>query len=100
MARYFKNSYKHNKTHHNSTDRCHPSTNHCNATHSDNHKYKSHNTNDHVNEIIGQRCASKNTKSEPEDIKDPHDYDSLDSNLNSSSDSEWLSQADEIIEGK
>ena len=66
--------------------------------HSDKHKCKFHNTNDHINEIVGQTSASKNTKWEPEDIKDPHDSDSPDSNLDSSSDSEWLSWADEIIE--
>ena len=100
MTRYFKKSYKHSKTHHNSTDSHQPSTNHYNATHPDKHKCKSHNTNDQVNEIIGQTCASKNRKSEPEDIKDPHDSDSLESNLDSSSDSEWLSWADKIIKVK
>ena len=42
------------------------------------------NTNDQVNEIICQTCASKNIKSEPEDIKDPHDSNTPDSNLDSS----------------
>ena len=51
----------------------------------------SHNTNDKVNEIIGQTHASKNTKSEPKDIEDPHDSNSPDSNLDSSPDSECLS---------
>ena len=71
MTRYFKKSYKHNKPHFNNTDSQHPSTKHYNATHSDKHKCKSHNTNDQVNEIIGQTYASKTTKSDPEDIKDP-----------------------------
>ena len=78
---------KHNKTHHSNTYHHHPSTNHYNAIHSDKHKCKSHTTNDQVNEIIAQTCTSKNSKSEPEDIKDPHDTDSADSNLASSSDS-------------
>ena len=68
----FKKSYKHNKTHHNHTNSHHPSTSHYNATHLDKHKLKSHNTNDQVNEIIGQTHASKTTNAEPEDTKDPH----------------------------
>ena len=44
--------------------------------------------------------TNTHTKSEPEDIKDPHDSDSPDSNLDSSSDSEWLSQTDGIIKVK
>ena len=67
MTKYFKESYKHNKTHNNGTDSTHPSTNQYNTTHSDKHKCKSGNTSDQVNEIIGQTCASKNTKSEPKD---------------------------------
>ena len=82
---YFKRSYKHNRTLHNSTDSHHPIINHYIPTHSDKHKSKSHNTNDHFNEIIGQTHVSKNTKSEPKDIKDPHDSDSPDGNLDSSS---------------
>ena len=70
ITRYFKQSYKHNKTHHSATDSHHASTNH-NTTHSDKHKCKSQNTSDQGNEIFGQTCASKNIKSEPEDIKDP-----------------------------
>ena len=58
------------------------------------------NTNDQVNEIIGQAHTSKNTKLELEDTKDSHDSDNPDSNLDSSSDSEWLSQTDKIIEVK
>ena len=46
-------------------------------THSDKHRCKFHNTSDQVNEILGQTCASKNTKLEPVDIKDPHDSDGL-----------------------
>ena len=99
MAMYFKKSYKHNKPHHTCTDSHHPSTNH-NSIHADRHKCKSHNTNDQVNEIIWQTHVSRNTKSEPEDIKDPHNSDSPDSNLDSSPDSEWLSWADKIIEVK
>ena len=52
------------------------------------HTCKSHNTNDQVNEIIGQTHKSKNAKLEPEDIKDSHESDSSDSNIDSSSDSE------------
>ena len=59
-----------------------------------------YNTNNQVNKIPEQTHASKNTKSEPKDINDSHDSDSLDNNLDSSSDSEWLSQTDEIIEVK
>ena len=88
MTRYFKISYKHNKTHLSSTDSHHPSTNHYNTTYSDKHKCKFCNSNDEVNEIIGQTCASKNTISEPKHIKDPHDSDSPESNLNSISYSE------------
>ena len=43
------------------------------------------NTIDHIYAIIGQICASTNTNSEPEDIKDPHDSDSPDSNLDGNS---------------
>ena len=75
----------------------HPSTDYYNTTHSDKHKCKSCNTNDEVNEIIGQTHTPKNAISEHEDIKDPHDSDSPDSNLHSSSDSEWLSRSEEII---
>ena len=100
MTRYFKKPYKHNKSHHNSTDSCHPCRSHYNVTHPDKHKCKFHKTNDQVKEIIGQTCASKTTKSEPEDIKKCHDSDSPDSNLESSSDSEWLSWIGEIIEVK
>ena len=88
MTRYFKKLCKHNKTYHSNTDSHHFSTNHNNAIHSNNHKCKSGNTNDQVNEIISETHASKNTKSDPEDIKDSHDSDGPDSNLNSSSDSE------------
>ena len=87
MTMYFKKSYKHNKSHCTSTDSHHPSVNHNSTIHTDKHKCKSRNTNDQVNNITGQTCASKNTKSKPEDIKDPHDSDSPDSNLDSSSDS-------------
>ena len=58
MTKYFKKSYQHNKSHHTTTDCHHPSTNHNNAIHSDRHKYKSHKTNDQVNEIIGQTHTS------------------------------------------
>ena len=92
MARYFKKSYKHKKSHHISTDSHHPSTNHNSSMHSEKQKCKLHNTNDQVNEIIGQTCVSY--------IKDPHDSDSPDNNLDSSSGSEWLSWADEIIKVK
>ena len=88
MTRYFKKSYKHNTIHHSNTDSHHPNTNYCNITHSHKHKFKFQNISDQVNEIIGQTHVSINTKSEPEDIKDTHDSDSLDSNLDSSSDSE------------
>ena len=71
MTRYFKKSYKYNKSHHTSNNSHHPSTNHNSSIHSDKHKHKLQNTNDQVNEIIGQTCASKSTKSESEDIKDP-----------------------------
>ena len=70
MNKYFKNSYKHNKTHYNSTDSHHHSTKHYNTTDSDKHKCKSCNTSDQVNEIISQTHASKHPKS-PESIKDP-----------------------------
>ena len=40
----------------------------------------------------------RGTKLEPEDTKDNHNSDSPDSNFDSSSDSEWLSWTDEIIE--
>ena len=81
MTKYFKKSYTHNKIDHNNTDSHNPNTNHYNATHSDKHKCKSQNNNDEVNKIIGQTHVSKTTTSEPEDIKDPHDSDSPDSNL-------------------
>ena len=88
MIRYIKKPYKCSKTYHSNTDSHHSSTNHNDAIHSDKDKHKSHNTNDQVNEIIGETCASKNTKSDPEDIKEPHDSDSPDSNLDSLSVSE------------
>ena len=88
MTKYFERSYQHNKTHHHSTDSHHPSTTHYNATHSDKHKCKPHNTNDQVNKIISQAHASKTTRSKPEDFKSHHDSNSSDSNLDSSSDSE------------
>ena len=50
------------------------------------HTYRSCNTNDQVNEIICQTNTSKNTKSDPQDIKDPHDSDGPDGNLDSFSD--------------
>ena len=87
MTKHFKKPYKYNKTHHNSTDSHHANTNQHNTTLSENHKCKSHNTSDPVNEIIGQTHASKNNESEPKD-KDPHDFDSPDSDLESSSGSE------------
>ena len=59
---------------------------------------KTHNYNDQVNEVTGQTQMVKGTKSETEDTKDHHDSDSPISNFDSSSDSEWLSQTDEIIE--
>ena len=58
-------------------------TNHNNITQSDKSKFESHDTNDQVNEIIGQTCAPKNTKSECEDIKDPHASESPDSSSDS-----------------
>ena len=64
-------SHKHNKLHHTSTDSHDPSTNLNSSFHLHKLKCKSHNTNDQLNEITGQTCASKNTKSKPEDIKDP-----------------------------
>ena len=85
MTNYFKKSYEHYKSQHNSTDSHHPSTGHNKAIHSDEHKCKLHNTNGQVNEIIGQTHAPKNAKSEHEDIKDSHDSDSPGSNLDSSS---------------
>ena len=87
MKKYFKKSYKHNKTHHDSTDSNDPSIKQYNITHVDKHKCKPCNTNDQVNEINGQTCTPKTAMSEPED-KDPHDSNSLDSNIDSSSDSE------------
>ena len=59
---YFKNSYKHNKTHHDSTDSNHSSLNQYNKTYSDKHKCKHHNISDQVNEIIGQIHTSETTK--------------------------------------
>ena len=88
MTRYFKKTYKYNKTHHSSTDSHHCSTSDYNTTHSDKHKFKSHNSNDEVNEIIDQRHASKTIETEPENIKDPHDSESPDCNIFSSSNSE------------
>ena len=88
MTRYFKKSYKHNKSHHTSTNSHHPSTNHNSSMHSSKYKCKSPNTKNQVSKIFGQTHASKTTKSEPADIKNPHDSDSPDSNLDSSSDSE------------
>ena len=86
MTKYFKKSYQHNKVHHDSIDNNHHNTSHYNKTHSDKHKHKSHNTNDQVYEIIGQTCTPKITKAETED-RDQHDSNSLDSNIDSSSDS-------------
>ena len=88
MARFFKKSYKNNKSHHTSIDNHQCSTNNNSSIHSDKHKCKSHNTNDQVNKIIGQTCTSKNTKAEHEDVKYSHASNSPDSNLDSSSDSE------------
>ena len=62
MTRYFKKSYKHNRSHHTSTKNHHPSTNHNSSLHSDKQKHKLHNINDHINESIGQTHTSKNTK--------------------------------------
>ena len=59
MTKYFKTSYKHNKTHHSNTDSHHPSTNHNNTINSNKYKCRSCNTNDQVNEIIGQTSASR-----------------------------------------
>ena len=59
MTQYFKKSFKYHKTHHNNTDNHHPSMKYYNATHSNKHRCKSHNTSDHVNEIISQTSASK-----------------------------------------
>ena len=56
----------------------HPSINQHNTSCADKHKCKPCNTNDQVNEIIGQTLTPKPTKSETED-KDPLDFDSLDS---------------------
>ena len=72
MTKHFKKWYKHNKSNHDSTDSNHSGTNQYNTTHADKHKCKLCNSNDQVNEIIGQTCTPKTTKSEPEDI-DPHD---------------------------
>ena len=88
MTRYFKKSYKHNRSHHTSIDNHHPSTNHNSSLHSDKYKCKSCNTNDQVKEIFGQTLISKNIKSEPKDIKDLHDSDHPASKLDSVSDSE------------
>ena len=85
MTKYFEKSYKHNKTHHNSTHSHHQTTTTQLIHTATNANLK---TSDQVNEIIGQTYASKTTTSEPEDIKDPHDSDSPDNNLDSSSDSE------------
>ena len=57
-----------------------------------------HNYNDQVNEVTGQTQKLKGTKSEIEDTKDHHNSNNPNSNFDSSSDSEWLSQMDEIIE--
>ena len=99
MTKYLKKSYKHSKSSHDSRDSNHPSTNQYITTCADKHKCKPHNTNNRVNEIIGQTCTPKTTKSEPED-KDPHDSNSPDSNTYSSSHSEWLSQAEYMIKVK
>ena len=82
---HFKKSYQDSKSNHISTDSHHPNTKQNNAVHSDKQKCKSCNTNDQVNEIIGQTPASTNTKLEHKDITDLHDSDSPDSNLESSS---------------
>ena len=71
MTKYFKKSCNDNKTHHNNTDSHHPSTNHYNATHSDKHKCRSHNTCDQVNEIIGQTWASKTPSQNLKTLKTP-----------------------------
>ena len=78
IMKYFKKSYQHNKRHYNSSNSHHSSRGYYNAVHSDKHKCKSHNPSNLVNEIIGQTCTSKTTKSEPEDIKQPHYSDSPD----------------------
>ena len=88
MTRYFKKSYRQNRSHHSTTDTQYLSTNNNNAINLNKHKHRSCNTNDQVNEIVSQICTSKNIKSDPEDIKDPHDSDSPESNCDSSSDSE------------
>ena len=87
MTKYFKKSYKHNKSNHNSTDSNHSGTTQYNTTHADKNKCKWCNTNDQANEIRGQMHTPRTTKSETENI-DPHDSDSQDSNIESSSDSE------------
>ena len=99
MTKYFKKSCKHNKGSHGSTDSNYPSTNQYNTIHADKHKCKPCNTNNQVNKVIGQTSTPKTTKPEPKD-KDPHGSDSPDSCIDSSSDSEWLSWADKIIEVK
>ena len=87
MMKYFKKSYKQNKSNHDSTDSNHPSRTQYNTTHAVKQKCKPCNTNDHLNKLIGQMHTPKTTKSEHED-KDPHDSGSPDSNIDSSSDSE------------
>ena len=64
MMKYFQTSYKHNKSNHDSTDNTHPRPHQYSTIHADKHKCKSHNTNDQVNEIIGQTHTPKTTMSE------------------------------------
>ena len=88
MTRYFKKSYRQNKHTIVSltvTTQVQTATIYFTQT---NTNAVSHNTNDQVNEIIDQTSTSKNTKSDLEDIKDPPDSNSPDSNHDSLSESE------------
>ena len=72
----------------NSTDSSHPSTNQYKHNSSRQRQMQTpQHTNDQVNKIIDQTCAPKTSKSEPED-KYPHDSQSPDNNIDSSSDPE------------
>ena len=91
MTKYFKWSYKNNKSHQVDNDKSYTHIPQHGSPHPDKHVCKTHISNDQANEITGQMQTFRGTKSEHEDTRDQHDSDSPDSNFDSSLDSEWLS---------
>ena len=88
MTKYFKKSCKNNKSHQVNNDNNYSGITQNSSLNPDRYVHKHITPMTRFNEIMGQTQTFRGTKSEPEDTKDHHNFESPDSNFDSSSDSE------------